>query len=142
MSFTGGPNVNAPEADCEYANKRLHFSQMSKMGFKVEVTDPDTSGRIAVLAPSLLHSRADIELPSGSRYLAIKKGVLHIKLEISDEHGRKLCELKAEGLESTDYCFEALGLRSSDPDPILLAILSLYSHELIGYPRMPDAKHL
>ena len=133
LSFTGKRNVNAPEADCEYGQKHIHFAQKSALSFKVVVSDSDTGEQVALLIPSKIHSKAEIEFPIGMKYYATKKGILHIKLEISDETDRRLCEFQSVNLESSDYNFNALDIRSTDPELILLSILSFYLHECIGY---------
>jgi hypothetical protein len=133
LSFTGKRNVNAPEAYCEYGEKHIHFSQKSALSFKVGVTNTDTGEQVASLIPSQIQNKAVIELPIGNKYKVTKKGILHIKLEISDEIERKLCEFQSVSLESTDYKFNALDIRPRDPEPVLLSILSFYLYECIGY---------
>lgn len=132
LSFTGKRNVNAPEAYCEYEQKRIHFAQKNSLSFKVMVTNADTGEQVAMLMPSQFLSKSMIEFPIGSKYKATKKGTLHIKLEISDDMDRRLCELHPVKLGVFEYCFNALDVRSMDPNLTLLSILSLYLYECIG----------
>jgi hypothetical protein len=131
LSFTGKRNVNAPEADCEYGQKHIHFAQKSALSFKAIVTNSDTGEQVALLIPSKIQSKAEIEFPVGTKYYAAKKGTLHIKLEILDEMDRRLCEFHSVNLESSDYYFNAMDIRSTDPEPVLLSILSFYLYECI-----------
>jgi hypothetical protein len=115
-----------PEAHCEYGKRRILFSEKGALSSKVSVTDADTGELIALISPSKLLSKARIEFPIAGLYNAAKKGTLHIKLEISDEKERRLCELYYIKLEDTDLRFKALDLRSTDPDLVMLSILSMY----------------
>ena len=86
-----------------------------------------------MLTPSLAQNKAEIESSVGSRYKAHERGIPHIKLEVSDEGGRRVCELQSASLESADHHFDAWDIGALDPDPILPAILSFYLYELMGY---------
>ncbi len=123
-----------PEAECEYGGAHVRFEKMKLLSYKIEVTNIESKEQIAIITPSQVSPKAEIEFQNGRKYLAIKTMPVNM-VEIVDGEDRRLCNVVVQYVHdnvrmsfSDVYQFTAIDIKPSDPDPLLFSIIGFYLH--------------
>lgn len=125
------PSLWSNRANGSYGNVRLSFAYEGILHQRIRVSSSDLDQLVAIIRIGRWFGKqADIELPTGRTLALYNKGNLHRIWTLSESDGvrkRDLLSLvEKRSILKESAIIDIVGLSSSDPNPLLMALLVCY----------------